>query len=496
MIQVDVARDARQKRRASRPLQAGATGLASVVALMLAAAAMLSAAEIPVPSLTVGENLEIPSNLTLRAPAPTGGIQIRLTSEDPKRLLFSQGQELEGKAELTISIQAGHTGSPEFYVQGLAKSGTVGYTASAPGFETGKGTVTLVPSAIVIAGPAKFGNPLVTTSGGWPSKLMIYSALLDPAGKFVAVQQVRGGFTANVHVSSSEPSVAAVQTAALTIEGGNYTAVTQLKPARQGSATISVDVPAGFSAPAQYSSVAAQIRVPAFSLPDQITIGHNLQLGGHLTSGELAPLAGLNVTVTSSDPAKLLLSSSPTDPGSKSISVLIPSGGYSGSFFLQGVGDSGTVSYTASAPGFQTREAKINLAPSGVIITGPTGTPDEAELLRPNAPVGPNGFFAKKSAGHPIPIVVYTVQLDPVTHRCADITVQPLRAGQTLKVDLSNSDPSVGNVASSVTIQGGSSQGYAEFTPRNVGTTTLSVTTPPGFTTPTNATSLKGVVTD
>ena len=493
MSQATTQGGASQFGRTSGNLQAAVSGL-MYLALLLPATSVLSAVEIPLPSVTVGENLEVPISLKLPAPAPTAETKIKLTSEDPKRLLFSLKPELAGTAEITVSIQAGNTGSPEFFVHGLGKTGTVSYSASAPGLEKGKGTVTLVPSAIVIAGPAKFGNPLVTTSGGLPSKLTLYSAQLDAAGKFVAVQQVRGGFSVPIRISNSDPSVGTVINPALTIEGGNYTAVTQLKPSHAGATTITVEVPPGFSAPSQYATVVARVNAPALSLPDQMIIGHNLELGAHVNSGELVSGSGLQVVITSGDPAKLLLSTEATQPGSKSITVTIPAGGFTASYFLHALGDSGTVSYSASAPGFQARQANVILAPSGVIITGPTGTPDEAEYLRPNAPLGVNGFFTKK--GQPVPVVLYSAYLDPVTHRCADITVQPLRAGVSLRADVRNEDPSIGTLESTVTIQGGSAQGYAKFVPLRTGSTVLSVSTPAGFTTPTNATTLKAVVTD
>src|SRR5205823_3987301 len=107
-----------------------------------------------------------------------------------------------------------------------ASSGTATYTASAPGFESAKGTVTLTPSGILIAGPARFGNPLISTPGAWASKLSIYAARLDEANKFVEMQQVRGGFTANVQVTSSDPKIASIATPALAIPGGEFTAMT------------------------------------------------------------------------------------------------------------------------------------------------------------------------------------------------------------------------------------------------------------------------------
>lgn len=421
---------------------------------------------------------------------------LKLASADPARMLLSNREDLPGSGEITLKVQEGRTGSPEFVIQALAGSGTVAFTGTAAGFEDIRGTVNLAPSGIVLSGPARFAKTLATTSGGWPVKLTLYSALLDSAGKFVTVQQVRGGFAAKVHLASSNTSVAAVETPALTIGGGEVSVVTQLKPARAGSTVVSVDVPPGFSAPTQFTSVTANILLPGIGLTEDMTIGHDLEVGAHLTLGEPAPADGLNVTIVSADPAKLLLSVGRLDPAAKSITLPIKGGTSNIGYFLHGIGDSGSVSHTATAPGYQSRSGVVALGPSGVILAGPTGAPDEVEILRPKVPLGVNGFFIPLPGAHPVHFVAYMVQLDPLTHRGADITVQMLRAGLTLKVTLTNSDPSVGTAPSTITVEGGSDQGGADFTPLKVGSTVISVLTPTGYTTPSNATTLKAVVTE
>src|SRR5205814_1314506 len=126
--------------------------------------------------------------VNLDTEAPSGGLLITLTSDDPSRLLLSPGPDAAGSASISVKVGAQRRVSSEFYVQGLANSGAVTYTASADGYGKATGTVTLARSGIVIAGPAKFGNPLVTNSGIWPSVISVYSAQLDSSGKFSAVR--------------------------------------------------------------------------------------------------------------------------------------------------------------------------------------------------------------------------------------------------------------------------------------------------------------------
>ena len=165
-------------------------------------------------------------------------------------------------------------------------------------------------------------------------------------------------------------------------------------------------------------------------------------------------------------------------------------------YFLQALTSAGAVTHTATASGYTTRTGTLMLAPSGVIISlRDHGPPDEAEVFRPlSAGKSQNLFVAMLSAGRPTPLVLYTAYLDPTTHRSADITVQPLRAGLSLAVGVKNADPGVGEVDSHVTINGGSDRGLITFKPLSVGKTIISVVKPDGFTQPTNATELLGIV--
>jgi hypothetical protein len=462
--------------------------------LIFAFSAMLTAAGLIPSNVTVGQNLETETKVTLDAAAPSEGLVISVTTNDPSRVLLSKTLDAAGSESITVTVRGGGTASQEFYIQGLADTGSVTYTVSASGYGMSSGTVTLRPSGIVIAGPAKFGNPLVTTPKAWRSNLNVYSAQLDSSRQFAAVQLVRGGLSVTVHLTSSDPRVGAAVTSPLEIAGGSFNATTQFQPANAGSTILAVDVPPGFSIPAQYTTVTADVNLPGIAVTDPMPLGENLQVGGVFLLGEPAPPGGLPVTLTSNSPSQLLVSASATETGSKTITVTVPEGGKSGSYFLQGLANTGTVTYYASAPGYRGREGIITLTPSGVFIIGPLGPPDEAEALRPEAPVGPHGFFASLSAGKHVSVVVCTAFLEPKKHRGADITLQPLRAGLSLTVELKNSNPAVGTMGSSATITGGSGVDGTEFVPLSVGETVLSVITPKGFTTPSNATSLEVIV--
>lgn len=292
-------------------------------------------------------------------------------------------------------------------------------------------------------------------------------------------------------MTSSDAKVGTVVPSTLVLAGGSASAEVEFRPLTAGEVTLSVSVPVGFSVPAQFAHVSATVLAPGMAISDDVSVGQNLEAGGNVSLGEAAPSTGVTVTLTSSDPAKLLLSAAQGQPGADRIHLSIPPGGVSASYRLQALAGAGTVTYAAEAPGFRSRTGSITLTPSGVVMGGPGGPPDEAELLFKEIAEGPHGFVTSLAAPEPTPVYVYTVQLDPVTGRGADLTVQPLRTGVALKVLLTNSNPAAGTVKSAeLTIPSGSSTAVTHFAPAGLGTTVVSLTTPTGYTKARNSTAL------
>jgi len=457
------------------------------------ASVMLGAMELMSANVTAGQNLEAPASIKLSTAAPSGGLVITLTSNDPSSLLLSMRPDGAGSATIGIKVREGLSVSPEFFVQALGNSGTVTYTASAPGCESSIGTVTLGRSAILIASPFGFGKPLPTAAGAPPSRIKVYSARLDSAANLASEQAVRGGLSVMVDVTSSSTEVGTIPASSLTIYGGYSNAATEFQPVSPGETTLAVNVPSGFSTPAQFALLTVAVRPPGLTIINEVTIGENLEVPGTLVLGRPAPSGGVTVTLTSSDPSLLLLSAGSTIPGSKSITVTIPAGGRSTGYCLQALGNSGTATYTVSAPGYLGRAGTVTLAPSGVLL-GIVGPPDEAEYYHQESAEVPHGFVLNLAGRRSMPLTAYTAQLHPVHHRGADLTVQPLRAGLSLQITLKNSNPAVGTIVSPVTILGGSDEGLAEFTVSEAGSTVISVATPEVLTTSGNSTSFKALV--
>jgi hypothetical protein len=460
-----------------------------LVALALMTSSALSAARVAASDVIVGQSLAATANVTLSEAAPAGGLQVTLTSENANMALLSKTPEAAGSPSIVVTVQAGVKRTPDFYVYGLGTSGTTTYLASAPGYGHCSGTVRLAPSSIVIQGTYGVGRPMLLTTGSNASKITLHAALIGSSGEYVS-QPVAGGRPVTVNITTSNEKVGTITPSHVTLAAGAASTTTTFQVSGPGITTLVAGAP-GFSAAPQHGMVTITAITPGIGIMDQVAIGRDLEIGGTLSLGQPAPAKGLRVTLTSNNPKELLVSRTPQEIGSPSITIDIPAGGFSGLYHLQSLSDAGTATYTASAPGYLSRTGTVHLTPSGVVIG--LEPPDEAEIFRKEAAEGPHGLVVNLSRAG-IPLTVYMVQLDPATHRGADITVQPLRAGFSAVIEVKSSDPSVGTIGSQVSIQGGSASAVTQFHARKEGTTLVSAATPAGFTTARNSTSLTVIV--
>src|SRR5258708_18001223 len=130
---------------------------ARVAIVAIKPCSLFSASTCALLEATVGSNLETAISVRLSEPAPEPGLDIALRSSDPDKLLFSKMPDQPGTASLVVRVRPGFSQSQEFWVQGFGNPGTVSYSASATGFGTESGTVTVSPSAVLIRGP--WGGP-------------------------------------------------------------------------------------------------------------------------------------------------------------------------------------------------------------------------------------------------------------------------------------------------------------------------------------------------
>jgi hypothetical protein len=419
--------------------------------------ANVGGASMTAPNITVGKGLQVPAQVTLTG-VPSADQTLTLTSNDSARLRFGAAPTDTGSGTISILIKAGHNASPIFYVQGFDNIGTATYSATMPGFGTTAGTVTFGASGIVIAGPSGFGFDFTTTRNAPPTTLTLSAALLNSSGNYVESEAIAGGAPVTFNVSSSNMSVGTIITSPVTIAGGSVTVTTDFSPSGVGTTVLSAVQPSGFTTPNQYRTVTATVSTASIAIADGVSIGKNLQIQAILTLGEVAPTGGLSVTLTSNNP-NLLLSATQNGVGSLSIVVPVAAGAFSGTYYLQAFGSSGTVTYQANAPGYVGRTASVTLTPSGVVLGDTLGN------------IGTTAFGSS-----PVSFGVYMAQLDALG---SFQQIQQLAAGaSSVSVSLSTN---AGTVGTPVTIAPGSQSNTSQLTASS-GNVTVTATTPPGYT--------------
>jgi len=441
--------------------------------------ATVTAATIMTTAVTVGENLQTTTNIRMNAPSPPEGMVVTITSSEPSKMLFATSATMAGLSSIIINIPAGRTASADFYVQGLASSGVVSFSVRSPGFGDVTGSVTLARSSFVVSGPFGVGTDFFTTTGAASTSLNLRSTRLDASLNPVDPQAVRGGLTVEVAVASATPATGTITGSPVSFTGGVGTATAQFQPVSFGTSLISLTVPTGFTAAASGGTLTVTVRVPGLVIEDNVTVGNNLQASGTLLLGTPAPVGGLTVSLSSNSP-NLLLSTTENGAGASSINIAVNAGQSSAVYYLQGRASSGTATYTANASGYQVRTSTVNLAPSGLMITGPFGI----------------GFpLSMTVAGGVRQATITTAILDPATN--AFVMGQALAGGLTLNIPLGNSSNARASIPAQAVMNGGTSAVEVPVQPLSGGTTLISLPPPlAGFSLPRTSTSLAVQVTN
>ena len=412
---------------------------------------------------TVGQNLQIPITVTFSMASGGGPVQIQ--SSNPSVIALAEHSGDTGTGSLSIVVSAGTT-TFSVFAQGVASAGSVTITASATGYAPGQNTVTAAPSAFVLAGPNGIGGSFITGENV-TTQLDVSSVQLDGSGNVVGVQALAGGQTAVVTFTVADPNLGTVSPAAVTFTSGMTDATTQFTAGSTVlSSSITANEPAGFSTP---SGSANNLVVSVTNLTlscAPVRVGQNLE---NFTTCSLsgAASADTDITLSTSDATKLLLSVDPTVAGSPTITRTIRAGGSSTPpFYVYGLGNSGTVTFGASGGGFNAT-GTVTLAKSGFVLVGPFGVGSD---------------FVATAGGAPVDVMVQTGLLDASGNY---LDTQALAGGLTASVTVTSSNTGVGTIIGSPgVITGANNSAIVQFQGTSAGTTTLTAVTPAGYTTP------------
>jgi hypothetical protein len=413
-------------------------------------------------SQTTAVHLSNSIGLGLPVAPPTGHpVTVTLTSSDPTVFTISSSSTVVGTTSVTFPNTAG-SGVGTIYVQGQ-KVGTATLTMSAPGYTSGTSTITVQPAGFFLGYPF---TSFSTTTFSTPTGLNIYTSGLDPttlnlSNAYLPVSPGVAPFT--VGLTNSTPATGTLSASSVTFGPGVSNASVTFQPVAAGTTTVTLVTPAGFTTSSQYQSNVATVTAPSISVGSQET-GVNLQdqIGIYLP---VAPPTGhpVTVTVTSSNPAVALFSSSATTVGAASVTFTNVSTYSVGTIYIQGK-TVGTSTITVSAPGYISGTNTITVDPSGFTFY----------YSRP--PFTTTTFSSYST------IPVYTTTLRNGNVYNLGLGLSPGVAPVTVAV--TDSAPSVGTItASSLVFNPGDGSQSFNFQPVSAGTATIAISTPSGYTT-------------
>ncbi len=366
-----------------------------------------------------------------------GGTTIDIVSEDPSRVLLSQGSSDPGVPSLSILVNDGSTDA-SFYahaLEGVTGIATVsasaagiigdtdGVTVVAPNFRLNSVTTTIdtldPPDAFTVqVGYSLNGTSWSASQPARPGGPGIdgVAYVVDPAVGQI-VDAIASGDSINFRLEPGDSSTPG------SIAGGGV----GFDGVGAGSTTVSAAI-AGFTPTTQ------GFRDVTVTQPTISWVGTTSDLGSGLQSLALrarlsaAGHGGVTVTITGDNPLLGLIAANDTDIGSTSVDVFVPDGSIDAFFYVNALeGQTGILTLTASTPGFVTTNTPFDIVDPRIEIQSLTSSTTTLAL--------PDPFRARIGwlAG-------------------SNFHVQPLRPGSAgLTITFDVDDPGVGQIQTSST---------------------------------------------
>ena len=414
-------------------------------------------------STTSGVGLEV-ANYAALSQTPKVPTAITVTSNNPGVAVVSSNLTTVGGATVTFT-NITNTSANTFYIQGVAL-GTTTLTIAAPSYATATVNITVDPGGFVIFGPSSIS----TTTFSASSSLQINPAILNPVDSSVIAFAAASPAVSpvNVVVTSSQTSVGTITNSPVAFQGGDTSKNAIFQPVGAGTSNLSLGTPAGFSTPTPSNTqqITATVTAPPITVQNpSLQTGVNMEMSSYVALSQTPPTPTL-VTLTVDKPAVVTVSNSATIVGAASTTFPNTVNTSALSFYIQGQ-SLGTATITVSAPGYQSNTISVIVQPSGFVIYQPSV-------------INTTTFSAATS-----------IQINPVFLAPANLSVlgyPSLNPGiGTVPLTFTSSATQVGTITSPITFTGGSSSQPATFQPIAAGSTTLSLATPAGYSTPTPA---------
>ncbi len=466
-----------------------------------------------VPHYFVGLDLQTLARVRLET-APPVPVDVVVSVPANSGVLLTDAPAAGGSTSLTVATNSTGLFSTTFYIQGLVQGDDIDddvpFTIEV--FETGTTTpagYVSLPSDVDV-GPSGIdfntSVDIVTTVFAADTGLFVRTSLLNdtettsPPNNIRQFQGVRGGHPGiSIDLTNSLPGVGTLTTPVVIVANASNVSA-QFDPLTAGTTELGVTQPTGFTAPVNgNSSRTAIVDAPeAFMIQGggyvpHYFVGLNLQTLARVRL-ESAPPSPVDVVVSVPANSGVLLSDSPTTPGSTSLTVATNTTSlFSITFYMQGLVQGDDIdddvpftievfeTGTTTPAGYVSLPSDVDVGPSGIDFNTSTDlvtttfSPDSTVFIRTSL------LNDSETASPPNNIRQF----------------QGVRGGIAgLSVELTNSLPAVGTLSTPVFFAANATSAGAIFDPLTAGTTVFGITLPAGFIAPANGNLARNAVVD
>ncbi|MEI6915934.1 MAG: hypothetical protein WCL39_12430, partial [Armatimonadota bacterium] len=200
-------------------------------------------------SATVGQDLQVPVNVTLEA-VPGVPVDIVITAASGSVATLSRDPSAEGTNSVTFyGVASASVGT--VYVQGRSQ-GSTGIIATASGYSDAISSATVTPSGFMFSRPGDFSIGFL-----YPDKTIEVMAYRLATGtlSLSSPQSVRGGLDLSISVTSSNELVGSLLTNPILFVANQVSNTTLFHPLAVGRTTLGIVQPSGFSTPSTLTTI-------------------------------------------------------------------------------------------------------------------------------------------------------------------------------------------------------------------------------------------------
>ena len=436
----------------------------------------------------IGDGLQLNYSVRLEV-APVDPVDVIVSVPAGSDVLLSTDRDAVGGTSLTFEDLVG-TGTPAFYIQGVALGDDVPFTIDVferntlipAEYQSRLSTVDVDPAGVYMI-TSDYATTTFSSNRNINAAIgVLYDTESTRDGEIRQGQAPRGGTTIDVPVASSAPSVADVTAPNFTFTPASSNSNVSVDPQTAGVATITLaplpplTVPTNLDDNVVVTVDAAEAYLNRSAYVAEAIIGDGLQLNYNVRMAQVAP-APVDVTVSVPVGSDVLLSTDRDTAGTSAITFLNVATSNTPTFYIQGVALGDDVPFTidivnagtTDITGYAIRPSTVDVDPAGVyMITSDYATTTFSSNRNINAAIG----------------VLY----DTESTRDGEIRQgQAPRGGTTIDVPVASSAPSVADVtAPNFTFTPASSNSNVSVDPQTAGVATITLAPLPPLTVPTN----------